>query len=199
MDNLVLGSNVAAERVNFELELRPETSLEGQLLQHPDFIRGLLWGVPRYGHPEGEVYKHVREVLENINRLHLPPLQREQLRLVALAHDTFKYQEDKSTPRDWTKHHGACARRFMEQYLEDPLLLNLIEYHDEAYYSWRCIHLLQSATEGTQRLQKLLDLMGDQIQLYYIFFKCDTRTGDKNQAPLRWFEQVVPGIEQLNW
>ncbi len=185
--------------VNFEAELRPETSLEQQLIQIPEFVKGLSWGVPRYGHPEGEVYKHVREVLDNIDRLALQEKSRQRLRLVAFAHDTFKYMEDKSVPRDWTKHHGACARRFMERYTDDRLVLDLIEHHDEAYYSWRCIHLLKQPTEGTTRLNKLLEVFGKDLQMYYIFFKCDTQTGDKNQAPVKWFESIVKAIELVEW
>jgi hypothetical protein len=37
--------------------------------------------------------------------------------------------------------------------------------------------------------------MGPDIQLYYQFFKCDTQTGDKTQAPLRFFEALVPNIQ----
>ncbi len=42
--------------------------------------------------------------------------QRRDLRLVTLVHDTFKYAEDKTEPRDWTQHHGVLARRFVERY-----------------------------------------------------------------------------------
>ncbi len=186
-------------KTDLEAELRPETDLERYLLQVPEFRKGLFWGVPRYGHPEGEIYKHIREVLDNIDRIPLDPRTRERLRLAAFTHDTFKYIEDKSTPRDWTRHHGALARRFMELHTNDTLLLDLIEYHDEAYFSWRFIHLLKSTTEGTRRLHRLLDIFANDLQLYYLFFKCDTRTGDKNQAPLRWFEQIVPEIEIVHW
>lgn len=193
------GNDSNVINVNLEIELRPETALEKELLQIPEFIQGLFWGVPRYGHPEGEVYKHVKEVLENIDRLSLDAQSRERLRLVAFVHDTFKYMEDKSVPRDWSKHHSMCARRFMEKYTEDSVVLDLIEHHDEAYYSWRSIHLLKQTTEGTRRFQKLLQVMGENLQLYYLFFKCDTLTGDKTQAPLKWFEDIVNDIELVQW
>lgn len=35
--------------------LKPETELEHQFLKAPEFVSGLHWGTPRYGHPEGEV------------------------------------------------------------------------------------------------------------------------------------------------
>ena len=94
--------------VDFETELGPETELERIMLQQPEFLQGLLWGVPRYGHPEGEIYKHIKEVLENIDGFDLDDLSRQRLRAVAFAHDTFKYIEDKGTPRDWSKHHSMC-------------------------------------------------------------------------------------------
>lgn len=192
---LLSGQHANKEQVNLELELRPETDLERQLLRMPAFVKGLHWGVPRYGHPEGEVYKHVREVLDNVDKLTLSDDARNLLRLVSFSHDTFKYLEDKGTPRDWTKHHGILARRFMEQFTNDRVLLNIIEYHDEAYFSWRSIHLFHQSTEGTRRFHNLLDLLGDNLQLYYLFFKCDTLTGDKNLAPLAWFEQMVKDID----
>ncbi|MFM9949976.1 MAG: HD domain-containing protein [Saprospiraceae bacterium] len=184
-----------AEWIDLEAHLRPETDLERQLLQDPEFLQGLLWGVPRYGHPEGEVYKHIREVLDNIDRLDVDLLMRNRLRIIAFAHDTFKYLEDKSIPRDWLKHHGPLARRFMERFTTDEAILDTIELHDEAYHCWRIKHLHQDPDSSRLRLQGLLDRIGEHRQLYYLFFKCDTKTGDKNPAPLNWFEQNIPEIE----
>ena len=117
--------------------LRPETDLERHLLWVPEFRYGLLWGEPRFGHPEGQVGIHIREVLDNIDLVPgLTPPERLQLRLVALVHDTFKYAEDRSRPRDWSKHHGVLARRFLEPYTNDAIVLDLIETHDDAYYAW---------------------------------------------------------------
>lgn len=181
--------------IDFETELQPETELERRLLQQPDFVKGLYWGVPRYGHPEGEIYKHIKEVLENIDRLRLDKPTRQRLRLITFAHDTFKYKEDKSIPRDWSKHHSIYAKKFLEKFTNDQLILDITELHDEAYYVWRTIHLHHSPHKGQIRLQSLLDRIEQNIQLYYLFFKCDTLTGDKNLAPLRWFEQHISGIE----
>lgn len=181
--------------IDFETELNPETVLERRLLQQPDFVHGLLWGTPRYGHPEGEIYKHIKEVLENIESLDIDPLSRQRLRLIAFAHDTFKYKEDKSVPRDWSKHHSIYARKFLEKLTDDQIVLDLIELHDEAYYIWRTLHLYHQPRKGAIRLQSLLDRIGEHIQLFYLFFKCDTLTGDKNLAPLRWFEQHIEGIK----
>ena len=37
--------------------LKPENKEEADLLAIPEVQAGLRWGLPRYGHPEGEVYK----------------------------------------------------------------------------------------------------------------------------------------------
>lgn len=174
--------------------LRPETPLERRLLATEEFRHGLLWGEPRFGHPEGKVAFHVREVFDNIDLIpRLSTLQREQLRLITLAHDTFKYAEDRSRPRDWQKHHGMLARRFMESHTSDRVVLDVIETHDDAYYAW--LGEKHGQWPAGKTLDTLLARLDYCLQLYYLFFKCDTQTGDKTQAPLKWFERVVGGIE----
>ena len=103
--------------------LKPETGLEYTLLQTPEFVEGMYWGKPRYGHPEGEVLYHVREVLDNVDRLSKITLtERTKLRLVAITHDTFKFAEIKANPRDWNLHHGMVSRQFIQQYIEDSVI-----------------------------------------------------------------------------
>ena len=176
--------------------LKPETDLEKALLNSSEFQKGLFWGKPRYGHPEGKVLFHIKEVLDNIDKLEIDKPTRIKLRLIAFAHDTFKYMEEKSTPhRDWSKHHSVIARRFMEDYTRDEEVLDVIELHDEAFYCWRLKILYNEVEQGNKRLSKFLFRIADNIQLYYLFFKCDTRTGDKTQSPLYWFETNMKGIE----
>jgi hypothetical protein len=172
--------------------LQPENELEAALLAAPALRKGLLWGEPRFGHPEGTVAVHVREVLDNINQIPaLSTTERNQLRLVALVHDGFKYAEDRSRPRDWSKHHGVLARQFLEVYTSEPTVLDVVEAHDDAYYAW----LHQNREKAPRTLSGLLQRLDYCLQFYYLFFKCDTQTGDKTQAPLRWFEQTVTGLQ----
>lgn len=178
-----------------EILLRPETPLERQLLTLPEFRTGMFWGEPRFGHPEGKVVLHVREVLDNIDKIpKLQAAQREQLRLIALAHDTFKYAEDRSHPRNWSKHHGVLARLFLEPFTSDRSVLDVTEIHDDAYYAWLTERRGAADSHG-KTLESLLDRVGYCLQLYYLFFKCDTQTGDKTQASVKWFEQHVAGID----
>ncbi len=177
--------------------LQPENELEATFLEDPEFQRGLLWGVPRYGHPEGAIWRHILEVNANIDRLPISANWRRQLRIISWVHDTFKHLEDRSSPRDWTKHHGVFARKFLANYLQDEQLLALVELHDEAYYIWRLQSVQRPNHEtATRRLQLLrAAVRNDYWQLYYLFYKCDTVTGDKNQAPMKWFEATMEDIE----
>lgn len=175
--------------------LLPETALEASFLQDAEFCRGLQWGLPRFGHPEGAIWKHIIEVNANIDQLPVDPETRRKLRIICWVHDTFKHIEHKGTPRDWTRHHAVYARKFLEKYVTDPLLLNVVEFHDEAYYCWRLAHVYHQLQESEEQLQRLRKNVGNYWQLYYLFFKCDTSTGDKNPAPLIWFENTMTGIE----
>ena len=181
--------------------LKPETDLEHLLILHPDLRYGLGWGEPRYGHPEGKVLFHIPEIFDNLNYLS-PPLskkEREQLRLITILHDSFKCIEDKGHPRDWSRHHSILARQFSEAYITDKTVLDIIELHDEAYYCWRLDVLEDEPLLSAARFDTLLKRIGYCLQLYYIFLKCDTRTGDKTQAPVKWFEKKGLDIQKVSF
>lgn len=195
-----MNSHILTDKEILDL-LKPETDLELYLALHPDVKSGLGWGEPRYGHPEGKVLYHIPEIFENLDIIS-PPLskkQREQLRLITLLHDSFKYTEDKGYPRDWSRHHSILARQFSEQFITDKTVLDIIELHDEAYYCWRLEVLKDEPEQAAARFTKLLKRIGYCLQLYYIFFKCDTRTGDKTQAPVKWFEKKGLNIQKVTF
>ena len=182
-----------------EAKLKPETDLELSIIADPEFQAGLFWGKPRYGHPEGPVINHIPEVLANVDKLNISSEMRRKLRIITYVHDSFKHIEDKGSPRDWSKHHAVFARKFLEKYVDDPLLLAVTELHDEAYYAWRLFALYNQPNKGQERLEYLLGKVGKERQLFYLFFKCDTQTGDKIQTPVRWFEERVEGIEIMHF
>lgn len=176
--------------------LSPETDLERLILTMPEIIEGLMWGVPRFGHPEGKVVYHVREIYDNIDNLSPAPTpeNRIKLRIITLLHDTFKFREDKSIPRDYTKYHALLARKFAEANIPeitDLNILNIIEQHDEAYYCWRLHTSLNNQSLSDEKLNILLDKIKDCPDMYFTFFLCDTSTGDKTQAPLKWYRKTV--------
>lgn len=190
---------LAEELQLIERLVRPETPIERAILRHPEWIEGALWGEPRWGHPEGKVVIHIREVLDNVDRVaeHFPQF-RAPLRLITILHDTFKYKEEQVRPRrDWTKHHAVYAAQFARQFVLDKKLIDIIELHDEAYYSWIHAHFQDDTHKAQTRLTNIYQRLNFDLQLFYLFFKCDTQTGDKTQLPVEWFEQRAQKHIQL--
>ena len=143
--------------------------------------------MPRPGHPEGQVVFHIRDVLNNVDRFIGQGGDRPRLRLIALVHDTFKYQVDRSSPRTVRKSHGYWACKFGERYLIDPATLQVIELHDEAYRASR--HKDREVAE--RRAEALIESLGDNLGLFLRFYLCDSRTGDKSMGHYVWFKQLV--------
>ncbi|MCH2042993.1 MAG: hypothetical protein MK212_02545 [Saprospiraceae bacterium] len=179
--------------------IKPENPLERQIIKDAAWLEGAFWGEPRRGHPEGKVIYHIQEVLSNVDRLSCSKKIRAQLRLITLIHDTFKHKEEQVRPRkDWSKHHAIYAWKFAHQYISDKAVLDVIELHDEAYYAWGMSYYHHNQKGSQKRLKAVQKRMKQHMQLYYLFFKCDTKTGDKTQKPLDWFEQSVSNITLVN-
>jgi len=175
-----------------------ENELESKILSHPDVLDGLYWGFPRFGHPEGKVVFHVKEIFDNIDKLDVDSEFRRKLRLIALTHDTFKYQECKSKESAGPKkHHGLIAKDFLKGYIDDQDILQVIKTHDDAYYAWRSDYAYRDPESAQFKLKKLLEENAGHMDLYYTFFVCDTRTGDKNQSPIRWFEEKIQASNKI--
>ncbi len=184
--------------IGIEALIRPETELEARIIRDELWRKGAFWGKPRYGHPEGKVILHIREVLDNVDRCTTDPEMRRRLRLVTIVHDTFKYLEDRSFPRKLSKHHAVIAYKFARGYLDHVPTLNTILMHDNAYYAWQS--MVYNRQDIADRLMdKVYKRMGNDMQLYYLFFKCDTLTGDKTLLPLEWFESNTKGIQLVSF
>lgn len=181
-----------SSHLDFSRLILPANDLEKELLALPVFQQGYNWGKPRFGHPEGLVGLHVIEVLDNIGALEADKSFTADLRLLAITHDTFKYQEFELRKNGESRlHHGLLARQFLEQYLHDERLLTVVERHDEAYHIWRLFHIQRKPKLAADRLNALLNHPSLDLQLYNTFFECDTRTGDKLQAPYLWFQNEL--------
>jgi len=123
--------------------IAPETALERKIISEEEYINGLFWGKPRYGHPEGNVIYHIKEVLDNVDRIpNLDNNSRALLRIVTLVHDTFKYKENQSRKilgRTPENHHAVYAANFIKEFTDNQDLINIIRLHDEAYYCWKLL------------------------------------------------------------
>ena len=196
--NIPTTLNTFSQPLDFTKLIDPVNDLERELLALPEFQRGYNWGKPRFGHPEGLVGLHVIEVLKNIDDLPFDNDFLEDLRLIAIAHDTFKYKEFELLKNGKPKiHHGLIARRFLEDYIFDEKLLDIIERHDEAFHIWRTHHVFNNPELAAKKLDALASDYTLHHDLYCNFFRVDTYTGDKLQAPFLWFQQEMEfrGIE----
>ena len=172
-------------------EVIPETKLEQTIVSDRRWIAGTSWGVPRPGHPEGQVRIHILEVLAALDRQKLEPNARAKLRLVALVHDTFKSEVDRRLPRSGENHHATIARRFAEAFIDDLDVLEITELHDEAYNSWVAGGRHGNWAKAEARADKLIERLGSRLTLYLAFYRADNAAGDKRPEPLSWFERLT--------
>ena len=170
-----------------------ETDLERRIVADPKWVAGAAWGEPRSGHPEGRTADHVAEVLANVEAQATTEDERRDLRLLALLHDTFKYQVDRSRPRVPPNEHGALAARFAARYLTDRRLLAILELHDEAYRAWRTGAVEGDWRAAIARASAVVDRLDGSIDVYLRFSRCDNRTGLKIRDSVRWFEGFLAG------
>lgn len=164
-----------------DVGITPETELERQLLSDTQLRRGLMWGTPRFGHPEGNVGEHVVGMLDAIDPE--DPLRRE-LRFLAIVHDSFKAALDADAPWSPGNDHAVLARRFAEEYTADERLLTALELHDEPYWLWR------TAERRDEALAVMLDRVPD-IDLFARFVELDASNEGKDLSFLWWFRREL--------
>ena len=166
----------------------PETELERALLADPVLREGLAWGEPRRGHPEGAVGAHVADLLETIERWGETGKRREELRFLAIVHDSLKYKVQNWRPRTGENHHAARARRFAESYTADERLLATIEQHDRPYNLWRKAR--RKGRRDDHSFDAMLDRIPD-VDLFLRFVELDGSTEGKTHEPIRWLKDEL--------
>lgn len=169
--------------------VKPENGIEVAITSDADFIAGCEYGKPRSGHPEGKVIYHIKEVLGNIDKFNADDKERQDLRFIALTHDTFKYRVDQNKPKTGDNHHAVIARTFAQKFRPDNRLLKVIELHDEAYNAWQKGGRHGNWYKAECRAKKLIDelILHGCLGLYIKFYKCDNETGNKEQENYEWF------------
>ena len=166
----------------------PETDLERAVLADPVLQEGLAWGKPRHGHPEGSVGAHVEDLLETIERWGETGRRREDLRFMAIVHDSQKYKVQNWRPRTGENHHAMRARRFAERYTDDERVLAAIELHDQPYSLWRKVERRGRMDEHA--FNEMVDRIPD-IDLFMRFVELDGSTEGKTHAPIRWLKSEL--------
>jgi len=171
--------------------LYPENDIEREVISSEEWLAGARWGEPRNGHPEGAIIYHIHEVLDNVEKYYGDSSMREKLRIITIIHDTFKNKFDNSLPKGGENQHGMIARRFAEKYIADQGILEIIQRHDDAFFAWKFGAIQGDWDKAYQNASKLIDILGDDLELFIAFFECDNRTGDKTPESVDWFKQYA--------
>jgi hypothetical protein len=158
------------------------------VLEDPVLQEGLAWGKPRRGHPEGTVGAHVADLLETIERWAETGKRREELRFLALVHDSLKYKVRDWLPHTGENHHAARARRFAEAYTDDERLLATIEQHDRPYSLWRKAR--RKGRTDDHAITEMIERIPD-VDLFLRFVELDGSTEGKNHEPIRWLKSEL--------
>lgn len=173
--------------------VKPKNDLERRIISDEDFIEGALFGVPRRGHPEGQVIYHIKEVLDNIDKFYGNDSDYDELRIIALIHDTFKHKVDRNLPKVGENHHGMIARRFAEKFQMHIDVYCVIEMHDDAYNAWSKGNRHGDWRGANKKAMNLINglLIENSFDLFVKFYKCDNFTGDKSNDDYFWFTELI--------
>jgi hypothetical protein len=161
--------------------ITPETDLERDLLDDPELVEGLKWGVPRFGHPEGRVADHAAAMIAAVAA---EDPMRSDLRFLTLIHDSLKAEVNPDQPWSPANDHARFARRFAERYTSDEWLLSTLELHDEPYW------ILRTADAPGQELRQLLTRLPDP-KLFARFIELDATNEGKDLTFLWWFRREL--------
>jgi hypothetical protein len=173
--------------------IKPENGIEAAIISDADFITGAMYGKIRHGHPEGQVIYHIKEVLENIEKFYGDDEDRSELRLIAILHDTFKNKVNQNIPKSGENHHGMIARIFAEKFPIHQDVLQVIQYHDDAYNAWSAGGRHGDWYKAKKRATNLVNalMIENCLDLYVKFYHCDNATGDKTQENYEWFIELI--------
>jgi len=169
--------------------IKPKNGIEEAIIGNADFIAGAMYGKPRSGHPEGQVIYHIEEVLGNIEKFYADDVDYDDLRLIAILHDTFKHKVNQNLPKSGENHHGMIARRFAEKFPIHQDVLTVIQYHDDAYNARSAGGRHGDWYKAKKRSTNLINALQIEncLDLYVKFYRCDNLTGDKSQDNYDWF------------
>jgi hypothetical protein len=175
-----------------ELPFELETDVERAIAEDPEWREGVEWGEPRLGHPEGAVKHHIADVLANVEREATSPDERRRLRLAALVHDSFKNRAPEGSARVGSDgHHGTHAARFLERFVDDEELIEVVRWHDEAFAAWLGLVKRGDRRRAEARARALARRLAPALPLFLRFYRADNATAGKTPESVAWFESVV--------
>lgn len=179
-------------------DLKADSELLARIKTDERYQANLDWGQPRRGHPEGTVRAHIRELEDNLDRLRsrLLATEIEQLQVLIHVHDTFKADAESGTPILHPRSHASLARSFLAEFTDNPVLLAIVQYHDEPFALWR--QFVQRGHCSCERFQNLLTTIGD-WHLFGAFLLIDGCTPGKGSETLAWFLPFASQHVEIGW
>jgi len=153
------------------------------------YQRNLDWGKPRAGHPEGSIRQHIHDLEQNLDRLRskLTDDETAKLRILIHVHDTLKGEAREGVAITDSQSYASLAKKFLSDFCTDPVLLTIMQYHDEPYALWKK-HL--AGRDPHERLERLITTITD-WDLFLAFLIVDGCTAGKSREPLLWFFQQI--------
>jgi hypothetical protein len=162
----------------------------------PRYISGLDWGIPRAGHPEGVVYKHIEQLKSNLSLVRdlIPNQHIEPLELLIQTHDTFKSLVNAKDSVDGLQEHAKKAAEILEQYEADADIIAIARYHDIPYGCWADYAFRNINT--TNKLATALLHIKD-VNLFCTFVLLDGTSEGKSSLPLDWTVEYLTKHKKL--
>ncbi len=151
---------------------------------NPRYLEGINWGAPRPGHPEGTIASHISELMENLRTIEddLSSSDFRKLELLIHCHDTFKNEASRGVPIAHPESHASLARGFIEEYLGESPLSQIVQLHDEMFALWKP-HKGEQINQD--RYQRLIETIED-WDLYVTFLLIDNSPGKKDFSSTLW-------------
>jgi len=162
-----------------------------KIIADPRYQKNIEYGKPRAGHPEGKVKFHIAELEDNLEKLALHGISKEQywkLKFLIHVHDTFKADARPDVQILSPNSHASLARKFAAEFTTDEDLLNMIQLHDVNYALWK--QFIATGSYDLERLDNLLTTIQD-WDLFLMFLIIDGSTRGKERSKLIWFVQEV--------
>lgn len=171
--------------------------LLADLLADPDYLRGLDYGSPRAGHPEGSIRAHIAELEANLETVTVArarlgsPLASEsiaRLKVLIHAHDILKVDSVEGLPISDPRSHASRAAALVRRLGADDALCAMVQWHDVPYAIWRN----GDDEKGRKRLEGLFAAIPN-LEEFALFQLIDNITKGKEGRPAEWFvERISP-------
>jgi hypothetical protein len=159
-----------------------------RVIADPRYLKNIEYGSPRPGHAEGSVKAHIRDLDTNLGILrvaHNFSLEYFwKLEVLIHVHDTFKADAKRDSAILDPQSHASLAKQFLSEFTDDQDMLNIVQYHDLGFATYRKLKTTGKFDEA--KIRQGLDAIQD-LDLFLWFVIIDTCTPSKGREGVTWF------------